>query len=300
MEITFAEWLAVRSRKRRGKSLSVHTLRQKASALATVSGRASDLFGTRNLSDLATTMERREAVELLFDSLATTHAAGSVRNLYFALRDFERYAKAMAWSQGFALHEDDCPISEGKARTDTFTPEEVTALEVASRMSGFRWHLFVATLIHTGRRIGDVLDLTYGDIRLDVDVPHLVLSAPKGATKPQYAPLNTHLRTLYTYENLADMRNTEQGAQYRTSRDPDVYLFPWTYVNARQRWVTMLDKLGIRYRNPHQLRHTKATQLIAQGTPLNGVSKLLGHQTTNTTERFYDHVTSLAYAEYLD
>lgn len=298
MATTFGEWLAVRSRSGRRKSLSVHTLRQKSTALNTVSGRCSELFGTRNLEDVATALVDRDRVEALFDSLMLTHAAGTVRNHYFCLRDFERYARAQGWVSSFALHDDDCPPSDPQAHVDPFTPDELAAITYGSRMKGQRWHLFVMTLIHTGRRIGEVLDLTYADVKLDADVPHLVISKPKGQTHAQYAPLNSVLQVLY--EDVEALRDETQGGQYRTTKDVQTYLFPWTYTNARARWSKMLEALGIEYRNPHQLRHTRATALIAKGAPLVGVARLLGHANVSTTDRYYNHVTALSYAELLD
>jgi hypothetical protein len=50
-------------------------------------------------------------------------------------------------------------------------------------------------------------------------------------------------------------------------------------------------KLNIANLHPHALRHTFATALIAQDTPLNEIADLLGHENINTT-RIYTHIPS--------
>lgn len=47
------------------------------------------------------------------------------------------------------------------------------------------------------------------------------------------------------------------------------------------------EKVGIRTITQHQFRHSYATYLISNGIPLNVVSKLLGHSTTEVTSRVY-------------
>jgi integrase/recombinase XerD len=39
--------------------------------------------------------------------------------------------------------------------------------------------------------------------------------------------------------------------------------------------------------HPHQLRDTFAVNLLQRGVPLEDVSKLLGHESIKTTEKFY-------------
>lgn len=48
-------------------------------------------------------------------------------------------------------------------------------------------------------------------------------------------------------------------------------------------------KAGVPYLNPHCLRHTCASMLLAQAVPLAAVAKLLGHTTPATTLAVYSH-----------
>lgn len=62
------------------------------------------------------------------------------------------------------------------------------------------------------------------------------------------------------------------------------------YVAARGRWETLLSHLGLRYRNPHQLRHSVASHAIAAGVPVANVARDLG-DTVETVIRTYCHAT---------
>lgn len=59
---------------------------------------------------------------------------------------------------------------------------------------------------------------------------------------------------------------------------------------VRQAWVRLLDRLGLRFRNLHQLRHSVASHLIAAGVPIGEVAAYLG-DTPETIVRTYLHAT---------
>jgi integrase len=57
-------------------------------------------------------------------------------------------------------------------------------------------------------------------------------------------------------------------------------------------WVRLVfDKAGVKHGQQemltHRFRHTFAVELLLAGVPIEQVSKLLGHKTVRTTERFY-------------
>ncbi len=52
-------------------------------------------------------------------------------------------------------------------------------------------------------------------------------------------------------------------------------------------WKAALKKAGVRYRPPHQMRHSFATNLIRQGTDFREIADLLGHANPKTTLRTY-------------
>jgi integrase len=57
------------------------------------------------------------------------------------------------------------------------------------------------------------------------------------------------------------------------------YGTPWVDERAFRRsyWTPMLKALGIRYRRPYNLRHTRATMLLMAGAAPAWCAKQLGH-----------------------
>lgn len=61
----------------------------------------------------------------------------------------------------------------------------------------------------------------------------------------------------------------------------------WDEKRLAQVWRPAHKGTGIKYRNPYQLRHTFASQLLSQGENLAYISKLLGHKTVEMAQRTY-------------
>ena len=55
-------------------------------------------------------------------------------------------------------------------------------------------------------------------------------------------------------------------------------------------WMPVLRAAGVRYRNPHVLRHTYASLLLAQGESLAYVKDQLGHASIRLTVDLYGHL----------
>ena len=59
------------------------------------------------------------------------------------------------------------------------------------------------------------------------------------------------------------------------------------YSRIRIGLRTSLKKLSISHRTPDNLRETFATSMTEQGMPDTAVSQMMGHTTTETTEKNY-------------
>jgi integrase/recombinase XerD len=61
--------------------------------------------------------------------------------------------------------------------------------------------------------------------------------------------------------------------------------------SARKRWTNWIKKVfrtaGMPEGHSHLLRHTFAYDLLSKGVPIEHVSKLLGHSSIKTTEKYY-------------
>lgn len=302
MDPTFADWLLSRTRRTRVRPLSVHTLRHKVSSINTVRRVAVELLGITNQAlgdaELATWLAHRENVEELWDVLSIRTEAGTQRNTFYALRDFEAFAKAMRWVPSLALSSNDLVPAESKP-VEVFSAAEMTAIEIGARMKGKRWHLFVVTLLETGMRIGNALSLTYDQVVLDHEVPHFRLPTSKTG-RPLVVPLSSKLQILWDANTMHELQHEHVPGNRKPARDLAVHPFPWSYSNALARWKDMLTALEIEYRSPHKARATLATDLLVKGAPLLGVATLLGHTSLNTTQRYYAAVSALTYADLLE
>lgn len=293
----FVDWHEARVRRRTGKAPSPLTLRTKASAVrvcATVAGLTEPV-------DLGILIQDRERVESLLDSLSARMSSGSMRTKVDALRDFGAFAVARGWATSVALLPADSPPANPQKPIVIYTDEEVELLTGNARGRSLRWWMFLMTVAHTGRRVGEVLSVEWNWLNTSAETPNFHLPNTKNG-KQAYVPLSRVLREeVYTGANIELLRAERRTGANRTfSRDPLEYPFPWTYTCVHRMFRRYCVDLGVEPRGFHCLRHTKATNLLASGVPLQAVSALLGHANVATTDRIYNHANALAYSRYID
>ena len=172
------------------------------------------------------------------------------------------------------------------------TPTEVQAiLDACARL---RDRLLFAVLYDTGMRIGEALGLRHEDwfaAQREVAVVPRVNDngARSKAGETRTIPVSAELVRLY-----ADYVHGEYG-----DLDSD-YVFvnlwgaphghPLSYPAVYDLVRRLRQRTGIEF-DPHWHRHTYATRLLRAGTPVEVVSKLLGHASITTTLDFYGHLS---------
>jgi integrase len=178
-----------------------------------------------------------------------------------------------------------------------YTAEEIeTLLRHAAVVHDKRWYLFLATLVDSGRRVGEVLGLEFAWLNATSETPHFHLPTTKNGNQA-YVPLSNRLQSLWTEDMVAWLRENHRG-QFK--RDVQLYPFPWTYQVAHRNFRHYCKKVGVESRAFHCFRHTKATEMIARGVPIQAVSALLGHANVGTTDAIYNHTTALTFSDYLE
>jgi len=169
-------------------------------------------------------------------------------------------------------------------RCEQKTPEHLTATEVRkllgtiSLMGGpaaKRDHIMFTLLLQTGIRLGSLVQLKVGDVRLS---ERTLRVNGKGGTQQSVYLKSTLRRLLRSYIRTANL----------TCDSP---LFPSRnggHLGRRQvqlRFHHWLDKAGIkRHLTVHCTRHTFATNLYRQSGDLRLVQTALGHRHISTTE----------------
>jgi len=162
-----------------------------------------------------------------------------------------------------------------------FTVEEV-GLMLKGSEDWYRNYLAVA--FYTGMRIGEILALKWSDIDMNKRKIHVRRSISQGSeTTPKTIGSVRQIPifdTLWTY--LQD--------QYRHTGLSNSYLFVSKMTGSAfndatslrdARWVPMLKRLGIPYRQQKNTRHTFAVQMLNSGTmKITDISRLMGHNST--------------------
>ena len=177
-------------------------------------------------------------------------------------------------------------------------PRVLTAAEVQAILDAcerLRDRLLFAVLFDTGMRIGEALGLRHEDWAVAERELSVVPRRNDNGARTKSAtdrtiPVSAELVRLY-----ADYLHTEYG-----DLDSD-YVFvnlwgaphghPITYPAAYDLVRRLRRRTGIDF-DPHWYRHTYATRLLRGGTPVEVVSKLLGHACLTTTTDTYGHLTA--------
>ena len=134
----------------------------------------------------------------------------------------------------------------------------------------------------TGCRISEALTIRVKNCKVSGQAVRVKIEG-KGSKERELPPVPVSM----FQEIKAAMRSAEYLFQNHNPRSK-TGLFSREYI-----WQELTKagrKAGFYFR-PHFLRHSFASALLENGTPLPVVSDLLGHSDVTTTSRFYSHVT---------
>jgi integrase len=265
-------------------------------------------LGTLNARDVARMLRNLENEGL---SPNTRRLARSVlrRALRWAEREGLVRLNAASLADGVRL---------GTAEGRGLTSEEARSFLASIR--GDRHEAAFTVALSLGLRRGELLGLTWSDVSLDAAHPKLTVrrSLKRLAsglvleeTKTRQSRRTVHLpaqavdalrshRKRQAEERLkaGDLWEPKPlGADliFRTPRgtavDPD---------NFRQHCYRVTEAAGLGRWSPHELRHSAASLLLAQGVPLKTVSETLGHSSIRVTADVYGHLEDTARAAAAD
>jgi integrase len=199
--------------------------------------------------------------------------------------------------------------------TPTVTPKEVRPLNPAEArllLKTARYHRLYALwllLVSTGLRRGEALALTWSDIdfsngqlRVRRNVQRirreLIFGSPKTMRSVRTVPLPKHcLQALAKHQEQQERERKVAGKKWQpTPGQPDELIF--TTVTGRvtdprslNRMLTILCRDAHVHRvRVHDLRHTCASLLLAQGVDARTIMEMLGHSTITMTLDTYAHV----------
>ncbi|WP_258064454.1 site-specific integrase [Rathayibacter rathayi] len=191
-------------------------------------------------------------------------------------------------------------------RTDVspWTPDEA-ALFLETNRSDPHHSLYSAALA-LGMRKGELLGLRWSDVDLDArelrvrqTVQRLgagqgmVIGTPKTNRSRRTIPLpqlavdalTARRRAQLVDQQLMGERWTELGLVFTTSIGTII-----EPTNLRRSFDAAIAKAGVRRIRFHDLRHTCASLLLAEGVPMRVVMEILGHSAMAITSDIYAHV----------
>jgi integrase len=160
------------------------------------------------------------------------------------------------------------------------------------------YYAFIFCLARSGIRFGEAVGLEWRD----VDFDHRVLLIRRSRRKARVSePKNGKARrvdmspqltaTLRTLQSIQEAEAVVNGTAAPTRAFSNPHGHPIHDDSFRQRvWAPALKRAGLRYRKPHTLRHTYASQLIEAGEPLTYIQQQLGHHSAAFTLRVYGHL----------
>lgn len=195
--------------------------------------------------------------------------------------------------------------AEGRA----LTVEQAQSLLAAAK--GHRLELAFTLMLAYGLRRGEVLGLTWSGLNWDADtlavrqgVKRVRTGEPGTPSRIVVGELKTRhsRRTIYLTPPLVEAlrsHRARQGAE-RLAAGPlweaHDLIFPSTVGtphdpdNFAKEFVKVCKAAGLGHWHPHEARHSAASIMLAQGTPLHVVSEVLGHTSIRVTKDVYGHL----------
>jgi len=145
---------------------------------------------------------------------------------------------------------------------------------------GSRWYPLIMVYLLTGARLSEVLKpkLTWRDIDFENEI--LTLPIRKSHTSTEF-PLDTVLLEIFR-----ELKANPYTKAHDNKPDDHHYPFPFGHHYISHKIKAILKGAGIDA-TAHDLRDSFVSHLIHIGYPLEDVSKIAGHSTTQITERYY-------------
>jgi len=192
------------------------------------------------------------------------------------------------------------PRREGRS----LTPDQ--AQKLLDAVKGHRLEALYVTMLALGLRSGEALGLSWRDVDLKKKVltvrqalkrhgTTLVLGdvkTPKSRRSinlpgPVVAVLRSH-RARQSRERLAaGSAWTASGLVFTTEVGT-----PIDPSNLRRNFNDVCEDAGLGHWHPHELRHSAASIMLAEGVPLEVVADVLGHSSIRMTADVYGHILS--------
>lgn len=227
-------------------------------------------------------------------------SAKTLRHLYGTLNLIFGYAEQQEMIAHNPMRKVSAPKKEKKP-VDALTTEQAAKLFKLLPDCTLDFHCILQLLITTGIRRGECMGLKWSDIderestiRIERSIActpesGVVISTPKTVNSIRTIPvIPSTLALLQQYKK--QIQNQHPNAILK-----DAFLFPNKENiflprdpnSVTRRVKRFMKNNGFPDLSPHDLRHSCATLLLAQGADIKSVQEILGHADASTTLNFY-------------
>lgn len=186
----------------------------------------------------------------------------------------------------------------GRGEVSVMSPAQVKAF---LRALPPRWRPLYATAVLTGMRAGELAGLMEKDLDFENHLVHVRRTLYRGSFQPPKTPKS--VRSIDMTPTLEKML-LEWLPSPERPKTRDQLVFPSARgmpLNMQQITKTVylpaLEEAGVPKMRLHDLRHTYASLLIANGESLKYVQEMLGHTSIKVTADVYGHLLKETNAE---
>ena len=264
------------------------------------------------LGDVKVQELRAQHVQSFLDSLSARGlATGTVTRIYSVLR--RALEQAYKWGLVVRNVADQIEPPRGKAaKMQALTPDE--AARLLAEIKGDRLEAYYTVALTLGLRRGEALGLRWEDLdflgaRLRISRS---LQRVNGQLKVQEVKTAAGYRSIKLPALLLEAlmqhhsRQVEEREAKGAAWQDSGFIFctnigtPIEPRNIRRHFLLRLEKAGLPPVRVHDMRHTAASLMYAQGIPLEVISEILGHADKRTTANIYLHIFEKAHDEAAD
>ncbi len=189
-----------------------------------------------------------------------------------------------------------------RAEGRTLTPEQ--ARHLLATLQGHRHEALFTLMLSTGLRRGEALGLMWSDLDRDAGVIRVSRQLTRGARGLVTGDTKTFrsrravnlpppmMRTLLAHE----VTQRDERARFADKWTDSDFIFttsrgtPLDPRNLHREFRKICDLAGLGPWHPHELRHSAASLMLAQGVRLHVVSQVLGHSSIRITSDVYGHL----------
>jgi site-specific recombinase XerD len=177
------------------------------------------------------------------------------------------------------------PIVQPKREPRPLTPSEVTKIMKAIPVANLRDRTIFILLYETGVRVGEILALQWSDVTLNQDDEKIRIFA-KGQ-RERTVMLTAAPESIRLLRRHLKQSHITSGSIFRGDPRYGGGPLPLDYTVVQKAWQKYCRAAGVQA-TIHQLRHSRATELIQAGVPITTVRKQMGHRNLQTTLRYIE------------